>query len=115
MIKRKNELLNILKLRQMKNQVVHPYIDVKEGVCGGSSVVKGTRIPVWAIIGYYKLLNYSIEEILKQLSELTPAQVYDAFSFYYDHQEEIEKELELNREENCLKTASNWKSIEKAP
>jgi len=34
------------------------------------------------------------------LPELTPAQVYDAFSFYYDHQEEIEKELELNREEN---------------
>ncbi len=37
----------------------------------------------------YKLLNYSIEEILKQLPALTPAQVYDAFSFYYDHQEEI--------------------------
>jgi uncharacterized protein (DUF433 family) len=96
-------------------KVVHPYIEVKEGVCGGTSVVKGTRIPVWAIIDYYKLLNYSIEEILEQLPELTPAQVYDAFSFYYDHQEEIEKELELNREANCLKTASNWRSIEKAP
>ena len=55
----------------------------------------------------YKLLNYSIEEILKQLPALTPAQVYNAFSFYYDHQEEIEKELKLNREEN-------WWSIENA-
>jgi len=51
----------------MKNQMVHPYIDVKEGVCGENPVVKGTRIPVWAIIDYYKLLNYSIEEIIKQL------------------------------------------------
>ena len=84
----------------MKIQVEHPYIGVKEGVCGGTPVVKGTRIPVWAIVGYYKILNYSVEEILKQLPELTPAQVYDAFSFYYDHQEEIEKELELNSEEN---------------
>ncbi|MBC8522225.1 MAG: DUF433 domain-containing protein [Candidatus Syntrophoarchaeum sp.] len=81
----------------MKNQVVHPYINVKEGVCGGTPVVKGTRIPVWAIIGYYKILNYAIEEIVKQLPELTPAQVYDAFSFYYDHQEEIDKELELKK------------------
>ena len=65
---------------------------MKEGVCGELN---------------YKLLNYSIEEILKQLPALTPAQVYNAFSFYYDHQEEIEKELKLNREEN-------WWSIENA-
>jgi len=45
-------------------------------------------------------LDYSIVEILKQLPELTPAQLYEAFSFFYDHQEEIEKELELNSEEN---------------
>ena len=83
----------------MKIQVEHPYITVEEGICGGSPVVRGTRIPVWAIIGYYKRLNYPIEEILKQLPELSPAQVYDAFSFYYDHQKEIEEELELNGNE----------------
>jgi uncharacterized protein (DUF433 family) len=84
----------------MKVRIDHPYIGMTEGVCRESAVVKGTRIPVWAIIGYHKILDYSIEEILKQLPELTPAQLYDAFSFYYDHQEEIEKELELNSEEN---------------
>ncbi len=95
---------------KMKIRVEHPYIGMKEGVCSGSAAVKGTRIPVWSIIGYYKILSYSIEEILEQLPELTPAQLYDAFSFYYDHREEIEKEIELNREEN-LKTASNWQSV----
>lgn len=87
----------------MKVRVEHPYITVNEGVCGGSPVVKGTRTPVWAIIGYYKNLNYSIEDILKQLPHLTPAQVYDAFSFYYDHQKEIDKELELNTNEEDWK------------
>jgi hypothetical protein len=38
------------------------------------------------------------QRYLKQLPELTPAQLYDAFSFFYDHQEEIENELELNQE-----------------
>lgn len=77
----------------MKIQVKHPYITSEEGICGGSPIVKGTRIPVWAITGYYKRLNYPIEEILKQIPELSPAQIYDAFSFYYDHQNEIEEEL----------------------
>lgn len=83
----------------MKVRVEHPYITVKEGICGGSPAIKGTRIPVWAIIGYYKELNYSIEDILKQLPDLSPAQIYDAFSFYYDHQKEIDKELDLNTDE----------------
>ena len=83
----------------MQIQVEHPYIVIEREVCGGSPIIKGTRIPVWAIVGYYKKLNYSIEEILKQLPELSPAQVYDALSFYYDHQDDIERELELNANE----------------
>ncbi|MFW6104965.1 MAG: DUF433 domain-containing protein [Chloroflexota bacterium] len=83
----------------MKVRVEHPYITAKEGICGGSPVVKGTRIPVWALIGYHKDLNYSIEDILKQLPDLTPAQIYDAFSFYYDHQKEIDQELKSNTDE----------------
>jgi len=87
----------------MQIKVEHPYIVIEEGVCGGSPLVKGTRIPVWAIIGYYKRLNYSIEEILRQLPGLSPAQVYDAFSFYYDHQDDIEREIELNTDEEYWK------------
>ncbi len=87
----------------MKVNVRHPYIASKRGVCGGSPIIKGTRIPVWAIVGYYKDLQYSVEEIAAQL-RITPAQIHDALSFYYDHQEEIDRELELNRDEE------RWKS-----
>ena len=40
---------------------------MEEGICGGSPIIKSTRIPVWAIVGYYKKLNYSVEEILEQM------------------------------------------------
>ncbi len=87
----------------MKAQVRHPYIERRKGVCGGQPIIRGTRIPVWAIVGYSKCLGYSAEEIVAQLPSLTLAQVYDALSFYYDHQEEIDRELELNRDERSWK------------
>ena len=90
----------------MQIKVEHPYIVKEKRVSGGSPIIKGTRIPVWAIVGYYKKLNYSIEEILKHLPELSPAQVYDAFSFYYDHQNDVERELELNSNEEYWKGQS---------
>jgi len=80
----------------------HPHIVQIEGVCGGSPVVVGTRIPVRAIIGYYKL-GLSVEEILEGMPCLTAAQVYDALSYYHDHQEEIEREIQDNGLESIVK------------
>jgi len=34
------------------------------------------------------------EELVKEFSHLSLAQVYDALSYYYDHKEEIDEELE---------------------
>ena len=67
----------------------HPYI-VRKGA--GRPTVRGTRILVQTIVGYYKL-GYSVEEILSGLPHLTPAQVYDALSYYHDHQAEIEADI----------------------
>lgn len=35
----------------------------------------------------------SVEEILRDSPHLSPAQIDDALSYYYDHQSEIEDEL----------------------
>lgn len=82
----------------IKRPKMHSYITRKKGVCGGRSIIDGTRISVWAIIKWYKS-GMSIEEILKGYPHLTPAQVYDAFSYYYDNQEEIEKDIAENEED----------------
>lgn len=70
----------------------HPHIERRPGVCGGSAVIEGTRIPVRLIIGFLKF-GLSAEEILESYSDLRPAQVYDAISYYYDHADEIDREL----------------------
>ncbi len=82
----------------IKRSKMHSYITRKKGVCGGRSIIDGTRISVWGIITWYKS-GMSIEEILKGYPHLTPAQVYDAFSYYYDNQEEIERDIAANEED----------------
>jgi len=39
----------------------------------------------------------SVDEILAGLPHVTPAQVYEALSYYYDHLEEIEREIQENQ------------------
>ena len=82
----------------VKKSKIHPYITRKKGVCGGRSIIEGTRISVWTIIKWYKI-GMSIEEILRGFPHLTPSQVYDAFSYYYDNQDEIEMDIAENEED----------------
>jgi len=77
------------------------YITRVPGVCGGRPIIKGTRTPVKAIVGYYKL-GFSVEEILEGLPHLTPAQVYEALSYYHDHQSEIEQDIGESRVERLI-------------
>lgn len=68
------------------------YITRVPGVCGGRPIIEGTRTSVQALVGYYKL-GMSLEEILEGLPHITPAQLHEALSYYYDHQDEIEKSI----------------------
>ena len=77
------------------------YITRVPGVCGGRPIIKGTRTPVKAIIGYYKF-GLSVEEILEGLPHLTPAQVYEALSYYHDHQAEIEQDIQEGQVERLI-------------
>ncbi|MBE7447201.1 MAG: DUF433 domain-containing protein [Planctomycetia bacterium] len=73
-------------------QIKHPYVIKKKGVQGGRAVITGTRIPVSAILIWYKV-GKEIYEILDIYPQLTPAQIHDALSYYYDHKEEMEGEI----------------------
>jgi uncharacterized protein (DUF433 family) len=70
----------------------HPCVTRTPDVCGGRPIIQGTRIPVQTIVGYYKL-GMSVDEILAGLPHLTAAQVFDALSYYHDHQAEIEADI----------------------
>jgi uncharacterized protein (DUF433 family) len=74
----------------------HPYIVRVAGVCGGRPIITGTRISVGHIAGLYKAGD-TVEEILQAHPHLKAAAVYDAISYYLDHQQEIEQEIAENR------------------
>jgi uncharacterized protein (DUF433 family) len=77
----------------------HTYIEVIEKMTGSQAVIKGTRIPVSIVVGYLRI-GETPESLVKHiLPHLTLAQIYDALSYYYDHQTELEQEMAENTEE----------------
>jgi len=80
----------------------HPYIVRKSGVCGGLPIIDGSRITVRLIAQFVKT-GSSAEEILASYPYLSLAQIYDAISYYFDHREEIEQDIEDNKIKNILK------------
>lgn len=85
----------------MSTKTEHPHIIKDKDIAGGSPVIRGTRIPIKAIIGYYKM-GLTIEEMLEGFPKLTPAQIYDALSYYHDHQDEIDQDIEENKIEHLM-------------
>jgi len=76
----------------------HPYIEVITTRSGSRAVLKNTRVAVNTIVGYVRL-GESPESIAESiLPHLTLAQIYDALSYYHDHQDETESELIYNTE-----------------
>jgi uncharacterized protein (DUF433 family) len=80
----------------MANVTDHCYIVTDEQILGGEPIIKGTRTPIRAIIELWRQGN-APETIPAHLPHLTLAQVFDALSYYSDHQAEINAHIERNR------------------
>jgi uncharacterized protein (DUF433 family) len=72
------------------------YVIRNTDILSGEPIITGTRTSVRAIVGLWRL-GIMPEEILHHLPHLTLAQVFDALSFYLDHQEEINPYIERNQ------------------
>lgn len=70
----------------------HPHIVRQEGIRGGRPCIMGTSITVMLIAKYYKM-GCNPDEIMGLYPHLSAASVYDALSYYHDHQAEIEKDI----------------------
>ena len=80
----------------MMQATEHCYIVKEADILSGEPIIKGTRTPVRAIVEIWRL-GVSPEEIPNRLPHLTLAQVFDALSYYSDHQDEINAYIERNR------------------
>ena len=87
-------------MREPVEKMGHPYIVSQPEYCGGSPVIKGTTFPVRSVVNYVLRQGISPEELVGEFSHLTLAQVYDALSYYYDHKDAVDQDLQDNSQEN---------------
>ena len=73
----------------------HLYIVRHNGILGGEPIIAGSRISVSAIVTYWKQGD-KISQILDIFPHLSPEQVLDALSFYFENQDEINELIRLN-------------------
>ncbi len=73
----------------------HRYVVTDRQILSGEPIIKGTRTPVRAIVELWRQ-GVPPEMIMSHLPHLTLAQVFDALSYYSDHQDEINHHIERN-------------------
>jgi uncharacterized protein (DUF433 family) len=61
-------------------------------ICGGKPRIEGTRVRVQDVVAFSVNGGWSAEQIAEEV-DVTPAQVYAALSYYYDHQAEIDAQI----------------------
>lgn len=66
------------------------------GVIGGKPRIKGHRVGVHRVAGWWKL-GLTVEEIGERLSTLKPAEIHAALAYYHLHRDEIEGCLDEER------------------
>jgi uncharacterized protein (DUF433 family) len=77
------------------------YVVVVDQILGGEPIVTVMRTPVRAIVELWRQ-GVAPEAIPTHLPHLTAAQVFDAFSYCSDHQDEIQEFIERNRVPDAL-------------
>lgn len=85
----------------MVAEILSRYVTRNSEILSGEPIITGTRTSVRAIVGLWRL-GIMPEEILNHLPHLTLGQIFDALSFYLDHQTEINEYIERNQVPNSL-------------
>ena len=78
-------------------KIGHPYVDVDGKICGGSPVIKGTRMRVVDIAVEYEYLNHTPDEIISAHPHLRLEQIHDALSYYYENREELDEKIKRDK------------------
>jgi uncharacterized protein (DUF433 family) len=94
----KSEVESLIKAGHPAIRTEHPHVVRIEGVHGGRPTIRGTGVSVQTIVEQFRL-GRSPQQIVEDFDGvLTMAQVYDALSYSYEHEKEIEQYIDDNRE-----------------
>lgn len=73
--------------------VITEHIGVLEGHCGGKPHILGHRVKVKHVAEWHERLGMSPSRIVETHPTLSLAQVHAALAYFYDHQDEINREI----------------------
>jgi uncharacterized protein (DUF433 family) len=85
----------------MTHATGHRYIVMDEQILSGEPIIEGTRTPVRAIVELWRQ-GVAPEAVPAHLPHLRVAQVFNALSYYSDHQAECNAHIERNRIPDAL-------------
>jgi uncharacterized protein (DUF433 family) len=74
------------------------HIESTPGVCGGKPRIAGSRIRVEDVYVWFELQGKSAEEIVSEHPQLTMADVFAAMTYYWDHRDEIHRDVQAAAE-----------------
>ena len=80
------------RVMRVATPVYDRHIEVSEDLRGGKPRVAGRRIAVEDIVAMHLYHGQTIQYIIDNY-KLTPAQVYAALTYYYDHRDQIDQSL----------------------
>jgi len=79
----------------------HPRVVVTRGAGGDQATVKGTRLSIALLAALFNR-GESPAGLLSMFPHLTPAALYDAISYYFDHKPEIDEDIYSDSLEHVL-------------
>lgn len=96
------------------NTTVSEHIEITPGTCGGKPRIAGTRISVQHIVLLTEQ-NLSADEIIARHPHVKLADVHAALAYYYDNQEEIDRQIRESDEFVALVKAKHSRSNDDKP
>lgn len=72
------------------------YIEQRSTSVGTQAYLRGTRVAVRHVAAFLKTGRTAEEITREDLPHLPVSAIFEAIAYYYDHQEEIEAEIEAN-------------------
>ena len=81
----------------MSARTLDQHIETTPGVSGGKPRIAGHRITVQNIVIWHERMGKSADEIATEY-DLTLADIYAALSYYFDHRDEVDRDIEESEE-----------------
>lgn len=74
-------------------KTLNDHIEITPGIAGGKPRIAGHRITVQNVVIWHERMGKSADEIATEY-DLTLADVYAALAYYFDHREEMDRQIE---------------------